>query len=297
MKMAGLRLRCTLGFLLFVANIVEIIVFIRSKKKWTNAYILFFNLAITDSTLRLTTAITDSVLLLNNYHSTAMKVMKNIMFYSSIRSSCFIAILLSIDVMDRSEMVSGIPCTDGKKAVIYWDFLSWVLGGVVCSSVFIINTKVAKDYEWAFIGGPIIVFQTLLVVYLYSSIFRQFRKSARSVQMKVDYSHRSNRNSEREINQGSWSNKSNLEGNEYNKIYSLFGSDLPESQHFIPAKGDKSQLALDKLSFSCRSGNQISQHKETKCSRDKGNHVNFPTSSTSSSFPSEGKTSEDHNFH
>ena len=69
-----------------------------------------------------------------------------------------------------------------KKKILYVGItFSWLLGAVIASGVVALNGISENNYGWIYITGVILIMEALFLLYLYTSIFFQYRKGEKEL--------------------------------------------------------------------------------------------------------------------
>ena len=226
------------SFLVIFVNVLEIILLLRARKRWCNAQILLFNLAITDAILGITTCIRVSFLLSQNDYSVLSNIAQ-IIFYGNIYGSSFIVVLISIDRWIAVKWPLKYRLIMSKKRLCIGILLSWILAVLTTSGVVGLE-RLKATYGWIYIGGTVLIAETLILAYLYCYIFHSYRKSVRIL--------KSDRNSTKNpsnsfLQQGNGKIHSVPSGEANSKPFSSYGSHLNEYKYI---RGNKQEVIAEK---------------------------------------------------
>ena len=179
-----------LSFPIFLTNLIEIILLLKRRKRWKNAQILIFSLAVADATLGFSTAVIFSVMLSLDDHFTtsilyALTIMKNLIIYGNIYGSSFLVILISVDRWLIIKSPLRYRMLMRRRRLYFGIFLSWILAAITLSAIIFLN-RLKKDYGWIFIGGGLLILETIILISLYISIFLAYRKNATRMMINFD---------------------------------------------------------------------------------------------------------------
>ena len=173
-----------ISFLIFSVNFLEIVFLLKTRKRWLNAHILVLSLALADTTLGFTTAIIMSFRLSHgNYKSLLLTLITYSFFYGNMCGSVFIVIFISVDRWIAVKWPFRYRSLMTKNRVCIGTLSALITGVIIVFAVFVFNT-VIKTYSGTYILGVITITCTLILMYLYLSIFLLYRKTIRMV--KVD---------------------------------------------------------------------------------------------------------------
>ena len=173
-----LKILCGVSVFIVLANIIEIVLLLNARKRWRNAQVLIVHLALTDMALGLITIISASVFLSNLIRFSTAVVILGFVFYGNMCGSSFIVVLISVDRWVAVKWPLKYRALMTKSRLNFAILGAWVL------SIFILSLMMAlgEYYTGGFsIGGVILIIETLLLVYLYFSIFILYRKSAKTI--------------------------------------------------------------------------------------------------------------------
>ena len=194
-EITKIQIICGVSFMVFFVNLLEIILLVKTKIRWCNAYILVLSLAIADATFGLTTAI--SLIFAIRFGLTAihyksgetLAVIFVALFYGNMFGSLFIAILISIDRWIAVKWPLRYRTLITKTRIYVAAFSAWIAGVVIVCGGSLFR-KFTKNYGYTYLLQIIIVISILTPAYLYCSIFFLYRKSNRI--RKNDHSLKSN---------------------------------------------------------------------------------------------------------
>ena len=173
------QILCAISLLVVFANVLEIIVLVRTKRRWYNAQVLLLNLAIADSALGLATLIWTSFWLSNmDYRTDSTEDLRTLAFFGGMYGSLLIMVLISVDRWFAVRWPLKYHVLMTRKRLYIGILLSWVLAALIVTGTVVLNSF-SDGYGWFYIGGPVVIIEPFILVYLYSSIFVHYRKSAR----------------------------------------------------------------------------------------------------------------------
>ena len=174
------QILCGVSFFILLANIIEITLILKERGRWRNAQILLFNLALVDAALGLTTIISTSIFLFNHIRITILTAILGLVFFGNMCGSSFIVVLISADRWVAVKWPLQYRILMTKRRLHFAILVAWVLSILILSSIIALG-EVEKDYTVRFsIMGSIMIIETLILVYLYCSIFVSYRKSAKA---------------------------------------------------------------------------------------------------------------------
>ena len=211
----GSKILCALSFPIIIANILEIILLLKTRKRWRNGQILLFNLAIADTILGLSTAIRMGIFLSYSYHeSPLLLALETVLFYGNVFGSSFIVILISIDRWIAVRWPLKYQILMKKKRVYVGIILSWSVGALTVFGVVALNSINANNDGWKYIAGVLLIMETLVLLYLYSSIFFQYRKCVKALKASNEKINLSKHESYPSKNHGTTQNYPKLEADD-----------------------------------------------------------------------------------
>ena len=174
------QILCGVSFFIFLANIIEITLLLKARRRWSNAQILLFNLALVDAALGLTTIISTSIFLSNHIWFETFIVILGVVFYGNMCGSSFIVVLISVDRWVAVKWPLKYRVLMTKRRLHFAILVAWVLSILILSLIITLG-EVEKDYTVRFsITGIILIIETFILVYLYCSIFILYRKSSKA---------------------------------------------------------------------------------------------------------------------
>ena len=171
MSTTGNNIKRGVRVLIVLFNNIELIHIFRSQKHWHNAHILFFNLASIDTALGCIGIVTYSVSLSQNL---------NRLFTLNTCESIFLALLLSIDRWIVVKWPLKYRALMTKKKLYIVIVLSWVLSILYTFQVATLR-YILHNIIWLCVDGILTVVQTLIMTYLYYSIFALYRRSSKAI--------------------------------------------------------------------------------------------------------------------
>ena len=172
---------CGVGVLIFLANIVEIILLIKTRISWHNAQILLFSLALIDAAIGLATIISTTIFLYDLIGLRTLCVILAYVFYGNMCGSSFIVVLISVDRWVAVKWPLKYRTLITKRRLNAAILMAFVLSILILSLMTAVR-EVDKGYTAMFsIAGTILITETLLLVYLYCSVFVLYRRSAKAI--------------------------------------------------------------------------------------------------------------------
>ena len=158
--------------MIFSVNFIEIIFLLKTRRRWNNAHILVFNLAIEDAALELISVISFSIILSQEHK---MVLIAFTLSYGNIWTSSFIVILILIGRWVAVKWPLRYRSLMTKTRLYIRIFISWTVGMLTTFGVFAL-IKITKSYVWIHIMLIVIIPEILILIYLYCSIFLTYRK-------------------------------------------------------------------------------------------------------------------------
>ena len=177
----AVEIKCGVCVLIILSNTIELIHIFRSQKRWTNAQILFVNLALIDAALGCISIMTISVSLSQKSNRPlALSIALTYLLYLNTCELTFLVLLLSIDrwiavkwPLKRCELMT-------RKRLYIGIVLSWAISILWVTLVVFLQFMV-KGTTWLYVSGILTIVQTLIMTYLYYSIFVSYRRSSKAV--------------------------------------------------------------------------------------------------------------------
>ena len=175
---------CVVGVLIVLANTIEIILLARARKRWYTAQILLLSLALADTALGCTCIIAITTFLsLEKIRGSIIFIVVRFFICLSIYGSSYLVTLLSVDRWIATKWPLKYRTWMTKNKIYIGISFSWVLS-VLCAGTAETLRYFGKFHGYhTFLHMDFIVTasQTLILVYLYYSIFFAYRKSAKAV--------------------------------------------------------------------------------------------------------------------
>ena len=170
--------------LIVLTNTIEIILLVRARRCWYNAQILFLNLALADTALGCTCIIAITIFLsLEKIQSLIFSIVVRVLVCLNIYGSSYLVTLLSVDRWIATKWPLKYRAWMTKKKIFFAISFSWVLSGLCVGTAETLRHFREKHgyHGYLYMDFIITVVQTLILVYLYYSIFLAYRKSAKAV--------------------------------------------------------------------------------------------------------------------
>ena len=200
--------------LIVIFNTIEVIHIFRSQKHWHNAHILFFNLALIDTALGCIGIVTYSVSPSQNFNRPFPRsITLTYLLHLNTCESIFMVLLLSIDRWIAVKWPLKYRALMTKKKLYIGIVLSWVLS-ILYTFLVVTQKYILKNIIWLYVNGILTVVQTLIMIYLYHSIFALYRRSSKTIVTFGDISGHSKPNTTQEVESQSEKNVTvkNLKG-------------------------------------------------------------------------------------
>ena len=179
------QILCAISLLVVFANVLESVLLLKTRKRWHNAQILLFNLAIADATLGLSTTIRTSLFLADTrfvklYKTPVLKIVNKVLLFGNIYGSSLIVILISIDRWIAVKWPLKYRIVMTKKRICIGIGLSWIFGSLTVSGVLGLS-KIKETYGWTYCAGTVLIVETLVIGYLYGNIFSLYRENVNTL--------------------------------------------------------------------------------------------------------------------